>query len=1096
MKKYPTLLKKFFDHLQHFIFIVDQNNKLYYANPRAETLLANVKVAEEVFVLDEFLQKADESLCRYFSPLKPQNSELLQCKIPIPKEKISKYFFLLKTPLDIEEIPGLYLLQEWHPHTYDIANDMSLIEKDSILRAIPDLLFVIDSDHHLIDYYTASIDEFSVSPEGFLGKKISDILVSGIYDTINNSLNEAKQNGKASCKINSLEQNGKPNWYEVSISYEPASPQPIFVLLARNITAAQKTEQDLRESEARFRAVVEQSDEGIILFDEQGKISLWNKGEEKITGYKASEMIGKYIWDVMHMLGPKHLREESPEGANILRKRIINLLEQKDKAWIHKRGEREIETKTGAKRILQTLLFPVELAGNYMFGTINRDITVQQNSAQELEKTTASLQAVIKAMPDFIFVTDEKGVLQDVFEQRTLRFLDKLPEKGSTLSGFLPGNIQNLIEHAITKTFSTENTQVIEFQMPYKAEILAYEVRISLMNPEAVLITFRETTNIKQLEISLLQNSKLLQTLTHLATRFINLPLLKIDEAINEAITTIGSFAGVDRVYIFDYNWEESTMVNTYEWCSPGTVPEINNLKTVPTELFPDWVSAHLQGNITLVEDIHKIDREDSLYKILEPQGIKSLVTIPLIEEGSCLGFIGFDSVKKHKIFTDSELSLLRIFVELLTNLKIKKRTGSLLKQNQQKLENQNRQLSKLNEQLKNQNEEILKKNTELDRERSKAEASDKLKTAFLNNISHEIRTPLNGIVGFSQLLLDDDISHEDRYDYIDALGTSVDRLTDTFSDIMDVSLLMSGNMPFNIENIHIPSLLEDVYKKQMPLANVKKLELKLNIPDAHKQLFFDSDRGYLFKIANELVSNAIKYTQKGFVEISFEMTENEFILLVRDSGKGIKKEALPHIYKAFIQEDFSSTRDQEGAGLGLTIVKGLVHLLNGKIHINSKINEGTEIYIHIPIKSAMEIEIKKPIEMQTIPEQNYDWPTILVAEDEDLNVLYTKRIFKAKPFNVLYARNGTEAVNLVKENPSIVLILMDIKMPVMDGLEATRQIKAMRPDIKIIAVTAYAANDDRHMCLSAGCDDYITKPFKPAELFVFINRWMPGSIK
>lgn len=133
---------------------------------------------------------------------------------------------------------------------------------------------------------------------------------------------------------------------------------------------------------------------------------------------------------------------------------------------------------------------------------------------------------------------------------------------------------------------------------------------------------------------------------------------------------------------------------------------------------------------------------------------------------------------------------------------------------------------------------------------------------------------------------------------------------------------------------------------------------------------------------------------------------------------------------------------------------------------------------------------------MQAITEQNEDWPTILVAEDEDLNVLYTKRIFKAKPFNVLYARNGVEAVNLVKENPSIVLILMDIKMPVMDGLEATRQIKAMHPDIKIIAVTAYAANDDRHMCLSAGCDDYITKPFKPAELFVFINRWMPGSIK
>lgn len=1096
MKKYPTLWKKFFDHLQHFIFIVDQNNKMHYANPRAETLLANSKEAGEDVALEEFLQKADESLCRYFSSLKPQNSELLQCKIPIHKEKLSKYFFLLKTPLDIEETPGLYLLQEWHPHTYDIANDMSLIEKDAILKAIPDLLLVIDSDYHLIDYYTAFVDEFPVSPEEFLGKKISDILVPWIYETIHSSLKEAKQKGKASCKISSLEQNGKPNWYEVSISYEPASPQPIFVLLARNITAAQKTEQDLRESEARFRAVVEQSDEGIILFDEQGRITVWNKGEENITGYKAEEMIGKYIWDVMFLLGTKTFKTTSHDGTETIRKRVLRLLARKSHRWVHQRHLRTIETKSGETRVLQTLLFPVELPGNYMFGSMNRDITQQQQSAQALKNTTDSLQAVIRAMPDFILVLDEKGHLQDVFEQQTLRFLKELPQKGWKLNEFLPEDPQKLISSAIKQTFNSGKLQIVDFQIPFKAEMLTYEVRASLMNPNAVLLLFRETTNIKHLESSLLQNSNLLQTLTHLATRFINLPISKIDKTIDDALAKIGSFAGVDRVYIFDYNWDEEFMVNTYEWCSPGTTPEIENLKKVPNKLVPDWVNAHLRGEITAVENIKLLDPESNLYKIIEPQGIKSLVTIPLFENDNCLGYVGFDAVKNHKIFTDSELSLLHIFAELLTNLKIKKRTDILLKQNQQKLEDQNELLSTLNEQLKTRNEEILKKNAELDRERSKAEASDKLKTAFLNNISHEIRTPLNGIVGFSQLLLDDDISREDRHDYIDALGTSVDRLTDTFSDIMDVSLLMSGNMPFNIETVHIQSLLEEVYKKQLLIANAKKLELKLNIPPQYKQLHLDTDRGYLFKIANELVSNAIKYTEKGFVELSFDTSPNELILIVRDSGKGIKEDAFPHIYKPFMQEDFSSTRDQEGAGLGLTIVKGLVHLLKGRVSINSKPNQGTEFFIYIPIKSVVEMEVQKPEEMQTITEQNNDWPTILVAEDEDLNVLYTKRIFKAKPFNVLYARNGSEAVNLVKENPNINLVLMDIKMPIMDGLEATRLIKVLRPELKIIAVTAYAANDDRHMCLSAGCDDYITKPFKPAEIFTFINRWLPEPKK
>lgn len=1096
MKTYPEFWEKTFNHLHHFIFIVDQNHHIHYANPRAETLLADAKQADKEFEFKTFLEKANDSLCRYFSHIIPDNSELLQYKILLPNGKNSKHFFLLKTPLENHETPDIFLLQGWHPDTYDISNEVSLIEKDAILKAIPDLLFVIDSEHYLIDYYSASVENLFLPTDELLGKRIGDILEPEMYKTVSESLIEAQKNGHARCKISSLKPNEKLNWYDVSVSYETESPKPIFVLLVRNITATQQIEQDLRESEARFRAVVEQSDEGIILFDEQGKISLWNTGEEKITGYKASEMIGKYIWDVMYIIGPEFLKSESPDGAQIIRERIINMLEQKDQEWIHKRGERIIETKAGEKRVLQTLLFPVELAGKYMFGTINRDITEQQKSAQELKKTTASLQAVIRAMPDFIFVADEKGIIQDIFEQQTLRFLDNLPEKGSTLRAFLPENIQKLIGHTIKNTFNTGQLQLVDFQIPYKAETLAYEVRISMMNPELVLVMFRDTTNIKQLESILLQNSNLLQTLTHLATRFINLPLSKIDDTINDALAKIGTFAGVDRVYIFDYDWDENFMVNTYEWCSPGTAPEISNLKSVPIEMFSDWVSAHQRGEITIVEDVNKLDREDALYKILEPQDVKSLITIPLIEQETCSGYVGFDTVNKQKTFTDSELSLLQIFAELLTNLKIKKRTDSQLKQNQQKLKIQNEQLSKLNEQLKNQNEEILKKNAELGHERSKAEASDLLKTAFLNNISHEIRTPLNGIVGFSQLLFDDDLPSADRLDYIEALATSVDRLTDTFNDIMDVSLLMSENMPFNIENIHIPSLLNEVYKKQILFANAKKLELRLNIPDVHKQLYFDSDRGYLFKIVNELLSNAIKYTEKGFVEVSFDLTKNELILMVRDSGKGIKKEALPHIYKPFIQEDFSSTRDQEGTGLGLTIVKGLVHLLKGKISINSKINQGTEFNIHIPIKSAMEIEKKKPIEMQTITEQNNEWPTILVAEDEDLNVLYTKRIFKAKPFNVLYARNGSEAVELVKENPAITIVLMDIKMPVMDGLEATRLIKTMRPDIKIIAVTAYAANDDRHMCLNAGCDDYITKPFKPAEIFTFVNRWLPGSNK
>jgi signal transduction histidine kinase len=505
-------------------------------------------------------------------------------------------------------------------------------------------------------------------------------------------------------------------------------------------------------------------------------------------------------------------------------------------------------------------------------------------------------------------------------------------------------------------------------------------------------------------------------------------------------------------------------------------------------------VASHQQGELTIVDDIKKLDKNSELYKILEPQQIKSLITIPLMEEKNCLGYVGFDAVKQHKSFSDSELSLLQIFAELLTNLKIKQRTDHLLKRNQHTLEQQNQQLSSLNEKLKNQNEEILEKNAALAKEREKAEASDRLKTAFLNNISHEIRTPLNGIVGFSQLLSDPDLGLDDRLDFIDALGLSVERLTDTFNDIMDESLLMSGNMPFNVETIHLPGLLTEIHKKHLHLAKAKNIELKMIISDDNLKMRMDGDRGYLYKIINELVTNALKYTQKGFIHMGFEKQDDELVLFVRDSGKGINEKALPEIYKPFIQEDFSSTRDQEGAGLGLTIVKGLVHLMQGRIRIDSVIDQGTTFYIHIPLKSAINMELSKPIEKPLQVDQNKEWPTILVAEDEDLNILYTKRIFKSKPYNVLYARNGSEAVQLVNTHDKIDLVLMDIKMPVMDGLEATKQIKLINPNLSVIAVTAYAANDDRFMCLNAGCDDYITKPFKPAELFEMIYNWLPKN--
>jgi PAS domain S-box-containing protein len=1094
-----------------------------------------------------------------------------------------------------------------------------------ILEAIPDVILVLDPQEMVAYCFSHGNNLLTLSADDCKGKPIKALLPANFVAPIQEALAEVSEKG--STAVRNLKSKGpnKSLWFELTVRYMPDYPLP-YILILRDITAKQQATITLQESEARFRAVIEQSEEGIILVDEQGKIILWNKGQEKICGYTAEETMGKPLWEVMAEMERPELNHKVNARKNQLRNRINKLLKQQDKEWLNHSLEHEIITKNGESHIIQSVFFPVELTDRLMIGSINRDITLQKYSelalhegeeyvralyadstvplvvideknlhvfdlnraalqisgydkrddligkpfadliseespvshdammqqirshagndmelellrpdgscwtaklsvmklavmdegliqltlidiskqkkaARQLEETTLRLEAVFAAMPDTIYVIDKDGIYRDAFynEQSPAQHKPRLV-KGLHLNHVFDEDNAKKILNAIRLSLLDGKIQVVDYQAKNTEGEYFYEARISRMDEEKAMMIVRDTTSIRALENDLLYNNKLLQTLTQLATRFINLPIGLIDQEIDNALAQIGAFANVDRAYIFDYDWENDTMSNTYEWCSPGTTPEIQNLQNIPNGMLPQWVKAHKAGNMTVVQSIKDLNPEDPLYQILEPQGIQSLITIPLMQsaaesgsESKCIGYVGFDVVGEPKNFSDNDLSILQIFAELLTNLKIKQKADALLKENQHLMQLQNDQLVNLNERLRKQNEEIIVKNRELDHEREKAEASDKLKTAFLNNISHEVRTPLNGIIGFSQLLNDIDASVEDKNDYVDALNMSVDRLTDTFNDIMDVSLLMSGNMPLNIETIPLRMLIGEVEKKHQQLAQAKGIEIHVSIPEALQNLSIDTDRGFIVKIMNELTGNAVKYTHQGFVELGYARHHDELMLFVKDTGIGISAEALPEIYEPFSQEDYSTTRSQEGAGLGLTIVRGIVDLLQGTIKVESEPNKGTKIEIYIPINASREMELKKESPSLPMKNQNDEWPTILVAEDEDLNILYTKRIFKPHPFNMIFVRNGSEAVKVVQEHPQIDLVLMDIKMPVMDGLEATRLIKASHPNLVIVAVTAYAANDDRYMCLNAGCDDYVTKPFKPAELFDTIRKWLPA---
>jgi CheY-like chemotaxis protein len=228
-------------------------------------------------------------------------------------------------------------------------------------------------------------------------------------------------------------------------------------------------------------------------------------------------------------------------------------------------------------------------------------------------------------------------------------------------------------------------------------------------------------------------------------------------------------------------------------------------------------------------------------------------------------------------------------------------------------------------------------------------------------------------------------------------------------------------------------------------------------------------------KVLFQIIDNAVKFTHKGSITLGFEIQGSNLIFYVKDTDIGISDEKKPLVFDSFIQEDDAITRKYEGNGLGLTIARGFIELLNGKIWFTSEKGKGSEFYFSLPYKNEEEdVKVRKQE-----GETENKIRTILVAEDDDANFMLLKAILNMPFLNILHAENGLQTIDLALFHPEIELILMDIKMPEVDGFEATSQIKCFRPDLPIIALTAYSNSEDKEMAFKSGCDDFLTKPIR-----------------
>ena len=380
----------------------------------------------------------------------------------------------------------------------------------------------------------------------------------------------------------------------------------------------------------------------------------------------------------------------------------------------------------------------------------------------------------------------------------------------------------------------------------------------------------------------------------------------------------------------------------------------------------------------------------------------------------------------------------------------------------------------------------LLQKNIELQKAKEKAEESDKLKTAFLQNVSHEIRTPMNAIMGFSELITRNYNNKQKLDRFSEIIKVRCDDLLGIVNDLLDIAKIESGQISLNIEECHVKELFTEIFlffnenKKQEGRQNIKFI---MHIPDELSEFIINTDKIKLKQILVNLISNAFKFTQTG--EIKFGCTRDEYnniLFYVSDTGIGIAEDKKTIIFERFTQLENDTNRIYGGTGLGLSIVNGLVNKLGGKIWFESELNKGSTFYFTISYLITDTFKREKTLEAFAI-KSDFSNKSVLIVEDDTYNTEYIKELLTGTGLNILETSFGFEAIKICQTN-SIDIVLMDIGLPDINGYELIKQIKKFQPSLRIIAQTAYASSDEKQTAIDFGCVDYISKPLK-SDLFL-----------
>ena len=846
------------------------------------------------------------------------------------------------------------------------------------------------------------------------------------------------------------------------------------VVAHENITFRKEAEDKVIESEDRFNKLAEHSRVITWEVDSDGMYTYVSHVCLAVLGYEPEEIAGKL-----------HFYDLHPEqGREAFKAEAFEAFAQK---LLFRDLENAVETKTGQILWVSTNGIPITDDNGNLTGYrgTDTDITAKKESEELLAQSESRLRAITDSAYDAIIMMDNQG---------RITFWNPAASK---VFGYTENEAAGQNLHALIipqKYYATHNEAFPLFQTTGLGAKIGRKLEFEALRKDGQQIVVEmSVTSIKikgawhavgiiqdislrkAAEISLVQQNNMQKVLMEIASNYINIPLDQVELTINKSLKEMGEFVSADRSYIFSYDFIRRNATNIYEWCSEDTQPQIEMLQNMPLELVPQWANQHQDGKAMYmcVEDVLSLPEGSDLRNILEPQDIKSVLTVPMMSGEVCIGFVGFDSVKKHHQYGEAEIRLLTLFSHFLVNVFDRVKSEMLLHDTN----------NSLVESIENERKMAVQ-----------AETANKSKSVFLANMSHEIRTPLNAIIGFSQLLKREKLLTGPQQEYIDSIYRAGEHLLQLINDILELSKIEAGRSVLKPANFDLHALLNDMQMLFKERVQSKQLRFVVETANDLPQ-YVVADEQKLRQVLINLIGNAVKFTGEGGIAVRSrvdELNEDTKILVVeiQDSGVGIAENELGKLFNQFEQTS-SGIKNSDGTGLGLALSRELALLMGGDITVVSEEGKGSvftvKVVIRVGVSEVREAATAKRVTGIDNPREDY---RVLVVDDKDENRQVLTNFLKLAGFETLEAVDGADAVTKFEQwNPH--LILMDMRMPGMDGYEAIRRIKSTEKGkhTPVIAVTASTFEDEKKKAFALEIQGYIRKPFREIELFATIGN-------